>query len=251
MSLGVRTRVKIRAHPVTLNKGQIQFFDDHGFLVVPGVFDDEACETMRSLAKQVAEEGYPVTLNIHRTINVFFDIMKDPVLVRMAKAVQRHKVVGLNSQYLYKRAGTPYARQSWKPHQDSTYINAKKGTYLQLHIFIDPQDKENGGLFYYAGSHREEILPYEYAKSWKEEFDEAGISHPGWGIKKIPPQYEKIDIIGSKGGVCLQHGNVIHGSYPNLTENRSREQYSMAYLNEGASFLRGRTSIKAAAALEG
>lgn len=251
MSSRVRTGAKVQVHPVTLKKEQIQFYDRNGFLVIPDVFDDEACETMKSLANQAAEEGYPVTLNIHRKIDLFFDIMKDPVLVATVKAVQRHMVVGLNSQYLYKRAGTSYARQSWTPHQDSAYINAKRGTYIQVHIFVDPQDKENGGLFYYAGSHREEILPYEYAKSWKEDFDESGISHPGWGIKEIPPQYKKIDIVGPKGGVCLQHGNVIHGSYPNLTENRSREQYSMAYLNEGASFLRGRTSIKAAAALEG
>ncbi len=251
MGTRIKTGNKILANPVPLSKEQIQFYDENGFLVIPGVFNEQVCETMRGLAETVADEDFRVTLNIHRKIKFFWEIMRDPVLVSVVRTVQRHKVVGLNSQYLYKRAGTPYARQSWSPHQDSAYINAKKGTYIQVHIFIDPQDKENGGLFYYSGSHREEILPYEYVKSWKEEFDEFGISHPGWGIKEVPPQYKKMDITGPKGGVCLQHGNVIHGSYPNLTEDRSREQYSMAYLNEGASFLRGRTSIKAAAALEG
>ena len=93
---------------------------------------------------------------------------------------------------------------------------------MQLHIFVDPSSKENGGLYYYPGSHQEDILPYEYAKSWKEGFDHEGISHPGWTIKEVPPQYKRVDIAGPKGGICLQHGNVIHGSYPNLTENRSR-----------------------------
>lgn len=250
MSPRLKTGTKVKANPVTLSKEQIQSYDEDGFLIVPGVFNNEACETMKSLAEQIAEEGFPVCLNIHRKIDVFWDVMKDPVLVSIVRTVQRHKVVGLNSQYLFKRPGTGYARQAWTPHQDSAYINAKNGTYIQVHIFLEPQDKENGGLYYFRGSHREEVLPFNYAKSWKEEFDESGISHPGLGIKKIPSQYPKVDVVGPKGGICLQHGHVIHGSYPNFTKDRSRAQYSMAYLNEGASFLRGRASIKAAAALE-
>lgn len=240
----------LRANAAALSPEQIKFYDTNGFLVVPGLFDPEACEAMKRAAETVAEEGYPVTLNIHRKIKLFLDVMKDPVLVAIVKSVQRHPVVGLNSQYLYKRAGTPYAKQSWTPHQDSAYVNAKKGTYMQLHIFLEPSGPENGGLFYYAGSHQEDILPYEYAKSWKEDFDEGGISHPGWGIKEIPPQYPKVDVVGPTGGICLQHGNAIHGSYPNLTSDRSRDQYSMAYMNTGEKYLRGRTSIKAPVTIE-
>lgn len=250
MSSRIKTGVKIKANPAALSKDQIQFYDENGFLIIPGVFSEEACEKMKELAEQVAEEGYPVCLNTHRKIDAFWDVMKDPVLVSIVRAVQRHKVVALNSQYLYKRAGSSYARQAWTPHQDSAYINAKQGTYIQVHIFLDPQDKENGGLYYFAGSHRQDILPFSYAKSWKEDFDKTGISHPGLGIKKVPSQYPRIDVVGPKGGICLQHGHVIHGSYPNFAKDRSRAQYSMAYLNEGASFLRGRVSIKAAAALE-
>ena len=250
MVIKSRSAIKIRANKVALTEEQVKFYDDNGFLVVPGVFDEDDCDQMKKLAETVAEEDYPVTLNIHRKIKLFLDIMKDPVLVSTIKEIQKHPIVGLNSQYLYKRAGTAYARQSWTPHQDSAYINAKKDTYAQLHIFLDPNEKENGGLFYYAGSHKEDILPFEYAKSWKEDFDEQGISHPGLKIKDIPPQYQKVDIVGPKGGVCFQHGNLIHGSYPNLTENRSREQYSMAYMNRGEKYLRGRTSIKAPVTLE-
>lgn len=246
----VKSGVKIKATNVTLSREQIKFYDENGFLVIPLLFDEEACDTVKSLAETVADEDYPVTLNIHRKIKLFLDIMKDPVLVSIIKTVQRHPVVGLNSQYLYKRAGTPYAKQSWTPHQDSAYVNARHGTYIQVHIFLEPSDKENGGLFYYAGSHKEDILPYEYAKSWKEDFDEHGISHPGWKIKNIPPEYMRVDVVGPKGGICLQHGDVIHGSYPNLTEDRSRGQYSMAYMNVGEKFLRGRTSIKAPVILE-
>ena len=37
---------KIRANKITLTREQIHFYDDNGFLVIPGIFKDEDCETM-------------------------------------------------------------------------------------------------------------------------------------------------------------------------------------------------------------
>lgn len=239
-----------RANGIAVSAEQIKFYEDNGFLIVPDVFNEAICQKMKTLAATIADEDYSVILNIHRKIELFLEIMKDPILVAMVKAVQKHRVVGLNDQYLFKKGGTPYAKQSWSPHQDNAYVRAKNGTYIQLHIFLDQSERESGGLYYYPGSHREEILPYDYVKSWKEEFDENGISHPGWTIKKIAPRYQRIDVVGPKGGICLQHGNVIHGSYPNFMRDRSREQYSIAYLNEGEPFFEGHTSIKVPVPLE-
>ena len=241
-------RTQLQANSVALTPEQIRFYDDFGYLIIPGIFDEEACKIMSEAGEAVAEEDYSVVLNIHRRVDLFLDIMKDPVLVAMVEAVQRHQVVGLNSQFLYKKPGTPYAKQSWSPHQDNAYVRASYGGYMQLHIFLDRNEKENGGLYYYAGSQKEDLLPYEYVKSWKEEVGEDGLTHPGW--KVVPPsQYRKVDAVGPKGGVCLQHGNIIHGSYPNLTGDRWRRQYSMAYLNDGEEFLKGQTSIKIPVAL--
>ncbi len=234
---------QIKANPVILTLQQIQFYDDFGYVIVPGVFNDEALEIMARAAETVAEADYSVALNIHREVDLFLEIMRDPVLVSMVEAVQRHRVVGLNSQFLYKKPGTPYAKQTWNPHQDNAYVRAAYGAYMQLHIFVDQSEKENGGLFYYPGSHKEDLLPYEYVKSWKEKIEEDGLTRPGWKVDP-PSRYQKTDAFGPKGGVCLQHGNVIHGSYPNLTRDRWRRQYSMAYLNEGEEFLKGQTSIK-------
>lgn len=250
MNIKEQSEEKIRINKTVLTQEQIRFYDENGYLIIPDVCDDEECEKIKKAAAAVAEKEYFAILNIHRRLDLFLNIMKDPVLVSMVKTLQRHKVVGLNDQYFYKRAGTPYAKQAWNPHQDIAYVGAAHGTYIQLHIFLEDSQQVNGGLYYYPGSHREDVLPYEYRISWREEFDENGISHPGWLIKEIPPQYKKVDIIGPKGGICFQHGNIIHGSYPNLSENLSREQYSIAYLNEGESFTQGQTSIKIPIAVE-
>lgn len=240
----IQTGVRVKARPVKISAEQAKFYDEFGYAVIPGLYSEAACEEIKRVAEKFAEEDFSVILNIHRRVDLFYEIMKDPVLVSMVKAVQRHPVVGLNDQYLFKRAGTVYGKQSWNPHQDNAYVRAANGTYMQLHIFLDASEKENGGLFCYPGSHREDILPYEYVKSWREDIDEQGISHPGWKIHDIPSKYRRVDITEPRGGICLQHGNLVHGSYPNLTKDRSREQYSIAYLNEGEKFEAGSASAR-------
>ena len=241
--------MQIKANPVKLTQEQIRFYDENGYLVIPGLYSEAACDEIKRQAESVAAEDYAVFLNLHRTLPFFMEIAKDPVLLDIVKTVQRHRVVLLNDQYLYKKAGTPYAKQSWNPHQDNAYVKAPREAYMQLHIFLDRSEKENGGLIYYPGSHYEDILPFDYMPSWREEADKEGITHPG--LKLVPPQkYKATDVIGPRGGICLQHGHIIHGSHPNLTQNRSRAQYSLAYLNEGAPFESGKTSPKIPIAVE-
>jgi len=231
-----------------LSEEQIKFYDDNGYLVVRNVFYYVEREAMRREANKVTSEDYKVYLNIHRDVVLFKNVVTTTRLVEMVKQVARSKVVCTNDQYLYKKAGTPYARQSWSPHQDATYVNAPYGTYMQAFIFLDKHMPGNGGTYCYPGSHKEPMLPYTYVESWAEGFDSEGISHPGWTVK-VPQQYPKVDIIGWPGDVMLQHGNLIHGSYPNNSDI-DRAQYSIAYLNEGTEIHEGKVSVKIPVAVE-
>lgn len=233
----------IAANNVVLTPEQIHGYEEQGFLVVPEVFDSEVCDTIKEEALRYAQEDYRVCLNIHRDVPFFMNIVRDPVLVGIVKAVQKHPVVVINDQLAFKKGGTRYARQAWTPHQDNAYVKAPYGTYMQMHIFLDNWDRENGCMYYYPGSHQEDLLPYTYVPSTHEQQDADGISRPGWTVE-VPPQYQAVDIVAPKGSLCLQHGNVIHGSYPNLTEDRDRSQYTIAYLNRGASFAKGKSSPK-------
>jgi len=232
-----------------LTQSQVKFYDRNGYVIVPKVFDFTECFIMRKKAERVASKDHSVYLNIHRQVPFFAAIARDRLLVQMVKQVQRSKVVITNDQYLYKRPGTSYAKQAWNPHQDATYVNAPYGTYMQAFIFLELSFKERGGLYFYPKSHKEKMLPYEYVKSWRERIDQDGISRPGWKVN-VPNGYKRVDIIANTGDVCLQHGNLIHGSYPNLSKEHSREQYSIAYLNEGTKIHKGKASIKMAMATE-
>ncbi len=231
-----------------LNEEQVRHYDEFGYVIVHNMFSMQSVNLFKQEAGYVAPKDYRVYLNIHRKVKVFRELTRHPVLVQMVKQVQRSKVVCTNDQYLYKKAGTPYAKQAWSPHQDATYVDAPYGTYMQLFIFLDSSDRDNGGLFYYPGSHKEKMLTYTYTRSWHENFDKDGVSHPGWTVQ-VPSKYRRKNITARKGDVCLQHGNLIHGSYANLSK-RNRAQYSIAYLNEGTKIRRGKASVKIPVSVE-
>lgn len=223
----------------------IKFYDENGYYVVENVLTSEQCDELQKSAEALADQNYSVVLNIHRRLPEFEQIMKGDAVVSIIKAVQRSPVCGLNSQFLFKRCNTAYAKQSWTPHQDNSYPRCPKNTYIIAHLSLEDSDPENGGLVFYPKSHNEDILDYVDNKSWKEDFDKQGFSHPGQTIIKIPDQYVAMDMYLKKGSLCLMHGNLIHESHPNLSPTRSRPQFSMAYVNKGVTaFNQGKNSIK-------
>lgn len=141
----------------------------------------------------------------------------------------------MSDQYLYKRPSSTYGKQSWTFHQDNSYPRAPRDCYFIVHVAVDTSEKENGGLIFLPGSHKEEILDFENNISWKEKSDKDGITRPGQTIKNssVLNKYKHIDVTFPKGAVCFMHGNLIHASHPNLSKSRDRNQYSMCYMVRG------------------
>lgn len=221
------------------------FYDANGYLLLESVVSPEACEELATLADPFGQSpDYPVVLNIHRKRRAFGAFMMQQPLVNAVSTLHESPVYGLNSQFLFKRHGTKYGRQSWVPHQDNAYLDAESGAFSIVHLMIDASGPENGGLVFWEGSHVEPILDYEWRKSWQEDADEDEITRPGRRIHDIPAKYKPINIVAPKGSVCFMHGNLVHGSDPNLSPTRDRRQYSMGFINRNSRFLRGEVSIK-------
>jgi ectoine hydroxylase-related dioxygenase (phytanoyl-CoA dioxygenase family) len=220
-------------------------YDKNGYLLLERAVTPEACDALAALAQPFGESpDYPVTLNIHRKRRAFGEFMMLAALREAVATLHGAPVCGLNSQYLFKRHGTKYGRQSWVPHQDNAYPQAEHGALSIVHLMIDDSGPENGGLVFWEGSHVEPILDYEWRKSWREDADEDDITRPGRQINNIPDKYEAINIEAPKGSLCFMHGNLVHGSAPNMSQSRNRQQYSMGFINQGSDFLRGEVSIK-------
>ena len=223
-----------------------KFYNDHGYLVIENVFSNEDCLEFKTNSEKFSKEpDYPVSLNVHRESEFFFNVIANKQIVSLIKFLQDDDIDAVNDQYLFKKINTKYGRQSWTLHQDNSYPKAKKDSYIICHVAVDRSEKENGGLIYLDGSHKEDIIDFKNNKSWKEESDINGITRPGQTITNIDAmlkKYPSIDMAFPKGSISIMHGNLIHGSHANLSSSNDRNQYSMAYMNRNVDFFTGKTS---------
>lgn len=249
--------------PIILTPEQIQFYDNNGYLAIENALNRSECEAIIEAfefhAKESGNIDYAGVMNLDRPeewVHVYGKeghcihsfvrqmIVKNPTLVTALETVQRlhpGQLVIMQSMYLYKKAHTKYGReQAWNPHQDGCYHGAPYGATLTGNIALTDQDKENGCMFIYPGSHKiGRFLPAEKKKSFHEEPGQ----RPGHDVSNtIPEEFrgKEIDLHLKRGSVLILHGGVIHGSYPNES-NRDRPMFLAPYKTAGAPFSVGET----------
>ncbi len=218
-------------------------YEKDGYAVIENFYSKDKCEQIKEYAfkKFAIPPDFSVALNVHRESEFFFKIISDKEIVNLVNDIQDSDFDAVNDQYLFKKANSTYGKQSWTFHQDNSYPRAPKGSYIIVHLAIDDSHQENGGLIFLPGSHKEEILEFKPNKSWREEKHVDGITRPGQTItsEDILNKYPKVDLNLKKGSLVLMHGNLIHGSHPNLSKDQDRNQYSMAYMNKNVDFFEG------------
>ena len=220
-----------------LSEEQVRFYNDNGYLVVDNILSSEECDFLLAIFEEHADQSYSAILNLDRSVPKIREAMKNKRIVAVIEKLQNAEVVGLMSQVLFKKVGSPYASQAWNPHQDNAYPRAAQGAYITVNVFLEDSDLENGTLYIYPGSHREPLLPFEPVKSYREDH----ASNPG-NLVVVPEKYRKVDLRIRKGGMLIMHGHVIHGSYPNRSSYNSRPLFSISYIPKGFKFLRGKNA---------
>jgi len=224
------------------------FYDQNGFVIVTNAFSEKECDDIKLKADSYAEKpSYSVVLNLHRKSDFFLSVISNEKVVKIAKYIHQNDVDAVADQYLYKKPSSTYGKQAWTFHQDNSYPRAPSGNYFIVHLAVDKSEKENGGLIFLPGSHKEDILDFENNISWREKLDKDGIAKPGQTIKdkSVLEKYNHKNMTFPKGSVCFMHGNLIHASYPNSSSDRDRNQYSMCYMVRGIeNYNKGKNSPK-------
>ena len=247
--------------PLILTPKQIQFYDNNGFLTVDNVLSDDECdmavEVFDCHRKKIGDKEFKGIMNLDRIdywahvygpnerwINTYVKqmLVKHPAVVTGLEMLQRRDigcVVNVQSMFLFKKAGSPYAEQAWNPHQDNAYPRAKQGAYITANLAFSDQDVKNGCMFIFPGSHKEPLLEAEFVRSFQEKPGQ----NPGHDVtKSLPAKYKdrRIDLPMKKGTVLFLHGHCVHGSYPNVSMDRDRPMLLIPYLTNGYKFIPGK-----------
>lgn len=220
-----------------LTQQEIKFYRENGYLVVEGLLSSEECDHLLAIFEKNADKDFSAIMNIDRAIPEIRELMKDPRCVSVIETLQGGEVVGLMSQVLFKKVGSPYAAQAWNPHQDNTYPKSDPGAYITVNLFLADCDRENGGLYVFPGSQEEGLLPCKPTVSYRE----VPGTNPGNTVS-VPEKYKAVDVSVKKGGLIVLNGDLVHGSHPNISTTRSRPLFSISYISKGREFIPGKNA---------
>ena len=219
---------------ITNKRGKMSY-QDQGYSI-QNVITKMDCQAIIGLALPLADEEFKPIVNIHKQENLLEEvIIRDYIILEAVQNALGGEVECIGTMFHYKKPGTFYGKQAWNPHQDNSYIQADSNAYLSAIISLVDTDEDNGGLYVYPGSHKEPILPYIPTPTYCEK--------PGNKVIDIPKHYRKKDLKFKAGDLYLQHGNLIHGSYPNKSK-KPRYHLGIMYLVRGKSYSKGGARAK-------
>ncbi|MEX0655384.1 MAG: phytanoyl-CoA dioxygenase family protein [Phycisphaeraceae bacterium] len=236
--------------PVTLSDAQLTAYEQQGYLIVPGLFDAADVQRLRTFFDDLAERGEPVERNGGSWQPDLSDAGRRDPLKRYPRVMHPHRFdKAVCQRYLLDQRvhgvlrallkQEPVACQSmfyFKPpgargqafHQDNFYLAVKPDSCIAAWTAIDPSRPDNGGLFICPGTHRMDLVCPEQAESDQSFTTE--LVRPPAGIEPVPAELEP-------GDVLFFNGSVIHGSYPNATQDQWRRSFICHYMPTGSTHI--------------
>lgn len=224
-----------------ITAAQIEQFHRDGYCVVEALFGPDEIGAIETFFEQFKLDG-PA---IYDGENRFEEIDKTK---RQVRAMHPHrysrqardwalhpKVLGVLGTLLGRAPLLAQTMYYFKPpgakgqgmHQDNFYLLAAPATCIAAWTAVDAATIDNGCLYVVPGSHRQAIhCPKEEAEAWLSY----GDSH----IKPFPRDARPVPVEVPRGATMFFGGNLIHGSGPNRTTNRSRRTFIGHYIDEAS-----------------
>jgi phytanoyl-CoA hydroxylase len=217
----------IMQHPIELEKGTLgqglvdQYWRD-GFLFPLEVFDPERVRQWRR-DFEVMEQKYlnadlPLPLNSYKRLNaqcvmpLAFEIGSDPCVVQVLKGILGPDILLYAVEFFVKEAHTD---QVVTMHQDLTYwgMGAIDGL-VTAWVPLSPATPASGCMDFVRASHKNPILPHA------DTYDADNLLSRGQEIQVDVAETDKVAITLLPGQMSLHHGLTIHGSGPNVSDDR-------------------------------
>lgn len=220
----------------TVAPSAVEQFEERGYTIARGLFSpDEVAHYREHYMELRAAGSYPGD-------SVGVDISSDDPLKRFPRMIHMHRWDETSLQWLldarinrWLTALTgiePYAVQTmlyFKPagargqalHQDQYYLRVQPGTCLAAWMALDDCDVENGCLQVVPETHNAPLLCTVEADTTQSFTD---VTVPlGAGMSAVPVELKA-------GDVLFFNGQLVHGSFPNTSQERFRRSLIGHYI---------------------
>ena len=212
-----------------------QFFKD-GYAVVPGLFEREEVESIRSHFMALNKQGhgyegdkatllgqndplqaYPRLVHPHRFDQLALDWLLDARLRHWTTALLGREPFAAQTMFYFKPPGA----RGQALHQDQKSLRVRPGTCLAAWMAVDDCDEANGCIQIVPGT---QDLPQLCMIDADLSISFSSKTVP------IPPGKQPVPVVMGAGDVLFFNGQVIHGSFPNSSETRFRRALIAHYV---------------------
>lgn len=205
-----------------LSQTQIKAYWRDGFLFpLQGLTPTQAAAyrtELERIERDWLDADLPLPLNTYKRMNAHLvmpmvdQIARSPGILDVVEGILGPDIMLYGGEFFIKEAKT---RQVVSMHQDLTYwgLGAIDGL-VTVWVPLSPATRASGCMDFVAGSHQNEILPHE------DTFDENNLLSRGQEVAVDVAEAQKTCIELAPGQMSLHHGLTIHGSGPNITDDR-------------------------------
>lgn len=219
---------------------QIQQWNDEGYTLISGLFSAEETAVLRDHFMDLRAKGeypgdfggvdpnsndplkrFPRMIHMHRWDEASLKWLIDSRIKEAITAFTNEEPYAVQTMLYFKPAGA----RGQALHQDQFYLRAKPGTCVAAWMALDRCDIENGCMQVVPGSHRLPLLCTTAADTTKSFTD---VTVP------LPDDLTPVPVIMEAGDVLFFHGQLIHGSFPNTSQDRFRRALIGHYITGDA-----------------
>ena len=202
--------------PRTLTARQIESFNDRGYVLPLDIFEGDELSELQgrfdaALQDALArgDDGYSL-ISAHLKHGWIYDLIFHPRIVSILSDILGENFVMWGCHCFCKIVGDN-RQVAW--HQDASYWPLTPARTVTLWIAIDEVDRENGGMSFVSGSHRQGLIDYRMAT-------ESENSVLRQVVDDAQRYGEVVDIDLKAGQASLHSDMLLHGSQPNLSGRR-------------------------------
>ncbi len=200
---------------------QDQYWRD-GFLFPISALAADTARAYRAEFEQIEKDwlnaDLPLPLNTYKRINAHLvmplvdRIARDPAILDVVEGVLGPDILCYSGEFFIKE---PQTTQIVSMHQDLTYwgLGAIDGL-VTVWVPLSAATRASGCMDFVAGSHKNAILEHE------DTFDDNNLLSRGQEVRVDVAEADKTAIELQPGQISLHHGLTIHGSGPNISDDR-------------------------------
>ena len=215
-----------------LSKNMIKKYKEDGFLFPINIFNYKEALNLRTELERI-EQKYskiklPKPLNDYKrgpanaVIPLVADIAKDNRILDIVECILGSNILVWAAEFFIKEKKTD---NMVGMHQDLTYWGmGETSAQVTAWLALSPSNKESGCMEFVKGSHKNKILPHNNTYSSKS------LLSRGQEVQVAIANDHRILAELQPGQMSIHHGLMIHGSGPNLSNDR-RIGVAIRYIN--------------------